>query len=306
MELGKVTVRQLEAFAVLMTSNGLKEAAIKLGCSIPAVSKAVGVIEQEANSKLFVRVAGRLLPTIEAQRLLPVVQQALNHVESARREIAGLSDAGAPTLVVAAGGGALPYLIPEALRRLRVEEPMLRAELINEPTQKILHMVANHEIDLGVTTPPARDVDARILQLCEIRDVMNSALVVVVQRAHAFAKRSVLRPADVADEALITLFQKSPTINLIDAAFREAGRRLNVAISVSNSVSVCYLVSIGAGIGLIHPEALRGGAFPGLVAIPFQPRVAMRTCLYLPRYRANEPLMVRLIRLVEKVAKERQ
>lgn len=305
MELGKVSVRQLETFAVMMTSSGLREAATKLGCSIAAISKALAVIENHAHSKLFVRISGRLQATPEAHRLLPVVQRALYHVDAARHEISHLVDASGLLITVAAGGGALPYLVPEALRRLREKQPALRVELINEPTQKILSMVANHEIDLGVATPPRQDISGRILQLCEIRDVMNSALVVALKRDHALAKRSVLRPEDLVGQTLITLYKKSPTIDLLEAAFSEAGFPLTVAFDVSNSMSACYLVSIGAGIGLVHPEALRGGAFSELVAVPFQPRVSMRTCIYLPRYRAENPLVSELVEQVEAVAKER-
>ncbi|MBY8608712.1 LysR family transcriptional regulator [Burkholderia arboris] len=305
MELGKVTVRQLETFAVMMTSSGLKEAATKLGCSIPAISKALAVIESQAHSRLFVRVGGRLQATAEAHRLLPVVQRALHHVEAARSEILQLSESRGPVITIAAGGGALPYLVPEAIRRMRTDVPALRAELINEPTEKILSMVANHEIDLGVATPPRQDVGARVLQLCEIRNVMNSALVVVLRREHPLARRSVIRPADLAGLDLITLYKKSPANHLLVAAFAEANAQLNVAIEVTNSMSACYLVSCGAGIGLVHPEVLRSGAFSQLVAAPFQPRVDMRTCLYLPRNKADSPLLSRFIEHVEEVARER-
>ncbi|MFM0739171.1 LysR family transcriptional regulator [Paraburkholderia xenovorans] len=306
MELGKVSVRQLTTFAAMMTSSGLKEAATKLGCSIPAISKALAVMESQSHAKLFVRVGGRLQATPEAHRLLPVVQRALSHVEAASREIAHLADAAGPLITVAAGGGALPYLVPEALRRLRETEPTLRVELINEPTDKILAMVANHEIDLGVATPPRQDVSARILQLCEIRDVMNSALVAVLRRDHPLAKRSVLRPADLTSETLITLYRKSQTIDLLEAAFSEAGHQLNVAFEVSNSMSACYLAIIGAGVGLVHPEALKGGAFSELVAIRFEPRVSMRTCIYLPRHNTGNALVTKLIALVENVAKNKR
>lgn len=114
--------------------------------------------------------------------------------------------------------------------------------MITHPTQKLLHLVATHQIDVAVATPPPHNTDANLLSLC------------------------VITP-----------------------------------IQVNNSISACYLVNIGAGVGLIHPEALAGGAFANLVKIAFLPRVSMTTFLYLPKVPVNAALSERFVRKLREV-----
>ncbi|MCK9506879.1 MAG: LysR family transcriptional regulator [Pigmentiphaga sp.] len=296
-----MTARHLEAFQALMTSTGLKEAAEKLNCSIPAISKAIGVLERQAQAPLFVRVGGRLQATAEALAFLPSAQSALNAMEVARRDLLQLATEKPPRLKVGVGGGALPYWVPEAIRRCREALPGLEVEMITHPTQKLLHLVATHQIDVAVATPPPHNTDANLLSLCAITPIQEAPLVAVVPAQHPLARRRVLRPQDLAGTPLITLYEKSPTVALVSAAFKESGEKLDIAIQVNNSISACYLVNIGAGVGLIHPEALAGGAFANLVKIDFLPRVSMTTFLYLPKVPVNAALSERFVRKLREV-----
>src|SRR5690606_30823534 len=125
MDAALITARHLEIFQTLMTSAGLKEAAEKLNCSIPAVSKAIGVLERHAQAPLFVRVGGRLRATDEALAFMPSAQAALNAMEVARRDLFQLATEKPPRLRVGVGGGALPHLVPEAIRRCQAALPGL-------------------------------------------------------------------------------------------------------------------------------------------------------------------------------------
>jgi DNA-binding transcriptional LysR family regulator len=283
MDKDQITARHLEIFFSLITSAGLKEAAEKLNCSIPAVSKAIRVLERYSQAPLFIKVGGRLQATHEAEALMPSIRTALEHLEFAKREVFNITKSEVPRLRVGVGGGALPYLVPEAIKRCREKMPNLVVEMVTNPTKRLLYLIYNHQIDLAVTTPPPQNTDINLLSLCDFTEITETPLVVVVPRLHPLTKRSVVRPHDLMGHSLITLYEKSPTVSLVKAAFREADENFEISIQANNSISVCYLVNTGAGVGLIHPEALSKEAFPNLVKIDFLPRISMKTFLYLPR-----------------------
>lgn len=291
MDQDQITVRHLEVFFALITSTGLKEAAEKLNCSIPAVSKAIRVLEKYSQVPLFIKVGGRLQATAEAEALMPSIGMALEHMEIARRELLDTSKVKVPKLRIGVGGGALAYLVPEAIRQCREKIPNLVVEMVTNPTQRLLYLISNHQIDLAVTTPPPQNTDINLLSLCEFKEIAEIPLVMVVPRSHFLAKRRVVRPRDLVGEPLITLYEKSPTVRLVNAAFKEAGENLNISIQANNSISICYLVDTGAGVGLIHPEVLKRGAFPNLIKVDFLPRVSMKTFLYLPRNKVKTELI---------------
>src|SRR3546814_9921841 len=63
-------LREIEVFRTVMTSGTASKAAKLMGVSQPAISQALGRLEQHAGIALFLRVRGRLQPTPAAQALL--------------------------------------------------------------------------------------------------------------------------------------------------------------------------------------------------------------------------------------------
>ncbi|MDR3101550.1 MAG: LysR family transcriptional regulator [Paraburkholderia sp.] len=295
MQLASISARHMEIFAAMMTSNGMAEAAARLAISVAAVSKTIAAIEREAGIKLFTKVGGRLQPTAEAERVFPAIQRALNQLADARNELCRHSVQSPRRIVIAAGGAALTYLVPEALRRMLEEFPDTQAEVNSNRTATILSMVANHEIDVGVTTPPVRDIDARILQLCEARDISNVALVAVMHKDHELATRRLIRPADLEGVPVITLSAQSPTTQLVQATFHQAHVPMRIAVAAGNSLTACCLAERGLGVALINPETLSEQIFPLLRTVPFRPRIPLRTCVYLPKFQAESPLVARFV-----------
>lgn len=302
MQLASISARHMEIFAAMMTSNGMAEAAARLAISMAAVSKAIAVIEREAGVKLFAKVGGRLQPTAEAERVFPAIQRALNQLEYARNELRRPSIQSPQRIVIASGGAALAHLVPEALQRTLREFPDIQAEVNSNRTATILSMVANHEIDVGVTTPPVRDVDARILQLCETRDISKVALVAVVHKDHELATRRLIRPADLNGVPLVTLSAQSPTTQLVEATFHQAHVPMRIAVAAGNSLTACCLAEQGLGVALINPETLSEQIFPSLRTVPFRPRITLRTCVYLPKFQAETPLLTRFVAHLLQVA----
>lgn len=295
MQLNLISARHMEIFVAMMTSSGMAEAAARLAISIAAVSKAIAVIEREAQVKLFTKVGGRLRPTAEAERVFPAIQRALNQLQVARNELCHASEQNPQRIAIASGGAALTYLVPEALRRLLDEFPGIQAEVSSNRTATILNMVANHEIDVGVTTPPVRDVDARILQLSEMRDISKVALVAVVHQDHELASRRLIRPADLSGVPLVMLSNQSPTTQLVEATFHQAQVPMRVSAVAGNSLTACCLAERGLGVALVNPETLSGQIFPSLRTVPFRPRITLRTCVYLPRFQTDNPLVTRFV-----------
>lgn len=278
-----ITARQFEAFVTLMTSRGLKEAAQRQNCSIAALSKTISALETQTGTSLFERVAGRLRATQQAQELLPVARAAVEQMEEARLAFQAATQTLGPRLRIGVGGGALARLVPNAVRECREAMPSLKVEVVTESTQRLLYLLANHQLDVAVSTPVPRQADPQMVSMCEISLLEDSPLVAAVPRTHRLAERAFIRPSDLTGESLVTLYNSSPTITLIAAAFKEAGVVFNNTIQVSNSVSACYLVSSGNGIALVHREALAGGVFPKLQQITFLPRISMQTYLYIPK-----------------------
>jgi DNA-binding transcriptional LysR family regulator len=229
---------------------------------------------------MFQRVNGRLRPTPAADQLLPFVQRALAQLDAAQRAAYQLRGGTVGEIVIAVGGPALVSLLPVAIQRFHAEHPQIRVVVQIETTRDLIDKVSSNMADIGLGTPPTMDIDARTLELCSVRDLCRTQLAAIIPRQHPLARKTVIRPADLAKETIISLTDASTTAELADAAFRQAGTAPHIPILAANAIGVCSLVQQGIGIGLVNQLMLAQGIFPGVVARPFRPMVLLRTCLY--------------------------
>ena len=84
----RITLRQVQAFRLIMTNRTMTIAAEQMSISQPAVSRLISDLEETLDLKLFERVGPRLLPTSAARRLIGEVDRVflgLDFVEEAAR-----------------------------------------------------------------------------------------------------------------------------------------------------------------------------------------------------------------------------
>lgn len=302
-----LSARSLRYFMTMMLSRNFAEAADKLNISQAAISKARKTIEGELGIALFRKSSGKLQPTPEAERLLPFVQRALRHLEATQDMAERLGGARAEgPLVVAVSGPAAVSLIPVAIERLRHELPQVRIDIELDSTRAVIERVSGHLADLALGPPPTQDIDARTLEMCRCRDIISAPLVAVLPKNHRLARQNAVRAQDFSGETYISLPEFSATTEYIDTIFFKEGCVARASITASNSLGVCALVNRGLGIGLVNPLTISGRIFPDIVARPFRPRIALRTCAYTAKTAHLSRSARRLLDHLSAVAKEQR
>ncbi|MBO9513034.1 MAG: LysR family transcriptional regulator [Variovorax sp.] len=296
--------RHFQIFTAVMRSRGLSEAALKLGISKAAVSKSLGVLQRETGVELFTLEGGRLEPTAAARRLLPRAEQATQHLAWALEEAARLDHASARTVTIAAHAPPLIAILPGAIQRFKASHPDVHVRLRSEAPPEVLRQVAHHEVDLGVTNPPAPNTISAV-DWCERRTISEDLLVAALHRRHPLVAKTVIRPADLVESTVIALPEESPTSILVRATLQEAGVSVDKGIVASTSMGVCALVQQNVGIGLINPMLLSTGIFPDIVIRPFRPRIELWTEIYRSGIRPLSDDAQVLARYIEEVAAAR-
>jgi len=297
-----MNARHFEIFLTVMTSRSLAEAADRLLVSQPAVSKSLRLMEQELGVRLFLRVKGRLQPTAEASQLVPHVQRAISQLQTAARVAEGLRDGAVGQVVLAAAPPAMAALVPPAVSQFRRERPDIQIGIKAQATREVLTAISTYEADIGLAPAPVHDLDFRIEQLCESRQVSSYEVVVAFPKGHALGARSFVRPTDLRGVPVIALPDETPTSVLVGAAFRQAGVPLRVVAVASHAYAVCGLVQEGIGIGLISPLLLSQGVFPRIEMRPLRPRVTVDVRIYLSRFQPLSVPAQHLVDIIENIA----
>jgi DNA-binding transcriptional LysR family regulator len=267
-----MNARQLEVFRAIMRDGTVTAAANSLGVSQPALSKVLMHLEQQLGYALFDRIAGRLVPTMEANLLFADADRVFKHIE-ALKTLAGTI--GAQKIGLLRIGASLPVtysLLPPVLGALRKHHPEVKIHLHTVPKREIIEALIVGDIDVAITLSPISAPTVRSQLLAKV------AIVAVMRKDDPLADREVVRPEDLDERPLISYGSHAEVGADLDDAFAAVGRKRDIAIQIASSVGAAPLVREGLGIALVDGLVAWHG-FEGLAARPFSPHVDMQVAV---------------------------
>lgn len=263
-----MNARQIEAFRAIMRAGTLTGAAGALGVSQPALSQLLLHAEDQLGFKLFQRQRGRLVPTPEAEQLLPEAERLHRDIEGFRRFALDLrrGQAGSVRLVCSAPP-ALSFL-PLALDAFRKACPEVRLVSSVLPVEVLTEMLGRGEADLGV------GMSDRPRPLVRTETIGQSEIVCVLPAGHRLAARKAVTAAELEGESIISYRADSLPGELLGRALAEEGVRVQPGIEIEVSVIALSFVQQGIGIALVD-GLLPWDGFSGLVVRPFRPQITL-------------------------------
>lgn len=265
--------RQLEIFRAVMVSGSASRAADLLQITQPAVSRAIGELEDNLGFLLFDRVRGRLVPTPEGQLFFRDVNTSFIGLDTLRASAARIRDFGSGSIRIASLAALGSTLVPRAIRTFRDAHPQIAITLQIHSSSMVRDLVANQQFDIGLA---ADEVD---LSGLDHRPFANSKALCAIPPGHPLAAKDVIRPQDLDGQAFVALAPEDRARARLTQALEAAGAHPEIVVETPASATVCALALEGVGIGLVNPMAALGFAERGLIFRPFEPEVYFTTYL---------------------------
>jgi DNA-binding transcriptional LysR family regulator len=245
--------KQLAAFCAVVERKSFSQAAERLGVTQPAVSLQIRALEQRLGQRLLDRSGRRVEPTEAglrlyrgAQRMLALEAQLVDEVAAADGgDLAGTLSIGAST---GPGGTVVPRLLGEFQRR----NPKLSVALSVHDTHRVIELVADRALELGVVgaAPRQRGV--------EFEPLFRDEVILACPPGHAFAGRTVAVD-ELRGEPLILMQEGAGVRQVIETELRRAGTRLrdlDIRLELGLQESVKSAVEAGFGITFISRTAV--------------------------------------------------
>ena len=277
------SLRELEVLVALIETGKTTAAAHRLGISQPAVSRAVGHLEDVTGQRLFVRTGGRLHPTAEAAALaeeaapiFPILDRIV------RRDWHGER---APQLRLVAPPTFAHRFLDTAVPAFAAAYPATAISIEVAPSSDVVNAVAGGTADLGLVDRPPRHAGIRT------RPFLRTRAHVALPVDDPLASRPRLAPADLADRPVLALTRRFSTRALVERAFEDAGVTLRIAAEIATSAILVRLVEAGMGVGIVNPFPVAAATGPAVAFVPFDPAIAYETTFLLPARRPPEAAM---------------
>jgi DNA-binding transcriptional LysR family regulator len=255
--------RQLAAFSEVVERRSFSLAADRLGVTQPAVSLQVRALEKRLGTQLLDRSGRRVEPTEAglklyrmAQRLLALEEQLLEELAGDdQRELSGTLEVGASS---GPGGTVVAALICEFQQR----NPGLHIALSVLDTQRVIELVADRQLELGVVgaSPRRRGV--------QFEPFLRDEVILVCPAGHRFADRSVTLE-ELREVQLIVMQEGAGVRQVIEDELRARGvrlRDLDIRLELGLQESVKTAVQLGYGVTFISRTAVEAEIARGTLA----------------------------------------
>lgn len=244
------TLRQLRYLVAVAEQGHFGRAAEE--CHVSQSTLSAGI--QELETGLGVTLIDRghrqvaLTPLAEdivlrARAVLQAAEELVDAAETGKQPLSGLLRLGViPTIG--------PYLLPSALRRLRVAFPRLRLYLREEQTARLLDLLAGGKLDAAIIALPYDTAGLSTMILAEDR------MFVACPPTHRFAKEASIGADDLLGERLLLLEDGHCLRDHALTACRLAPGRSNEDLQGTSLGTLVQMVASGLGLTLLPEMAV--------------------------------------------------
>ncbi|AKP90097.1 LysR family transcriptional regulator [Achromobacter ruhlandii] len=252
-------LRQLEAFAAVMSTGSVTAAGRLLGRSQPAISRLLQELEAEIGYALFARSGPRVTPTEQGFLLYDDVERALSSLRQIRDRAEEIARGQAQPLLLAATSALAAGLVPDALKRIEPHANLApRIELRSASPERVVHAVLSGAAQLGATSLP---LEHRGLT---VHWIGQAPCVVALPENDRAARHDVVPVAELAGRRVITMANPYRLRRRLDAALGHAAG----AIETNSSVNALAAVRAGLGVSVLEPITAYGAPMAGVAIRP--------------------------------------
>lgn len=247
-------LRQLEAFAAVMSTGSVTAAGRLLGRSQPAISRLLQELEAEIGYALFARSGPRVTPTEQGFLLYDDVERALSSLRQIRDRAEEIARGQAQPLLLAATSALAAGLVPDALKRIEAQAGNTRVQLRSASPERVVHAVLSGAAQLGATSLP---LEHRGLT---VHWIGQAPCVVALPENDPAARHDVVPVAELAGRRVITMANPYRLRRRLDAALGHAAG----AIETNSSVNALAAVRAGLGVSVLEPITAYGAPMAGV------------------------------------------
>jgi DNA-binding transcriptional LysR family regulator len=194
-DVGSVTLTQLEAFVLVARLGSVTAAARALGVSEPAVSSALAALRQQMGDQLISKSGQGMVLTTAGQRFVPIASQIVGL--AAEGHAAVQQAQGAPArLRVAATSTAAEFVAPPLLGAFRARNPAIETSVGVSESAEMAALLHDRLADVCFGPRLTGETAAGLTS----EPMMRYGLIVVASPAHRLASSGGVRWPELARE----------------------------------------------------------------------------------------------------------
>jgi DNA-binding transcriptional LysR family regulator len=270
-------IHHLKIFAAVYQDRSFSRASEKLRISQPTISEHIKNLEHELDCRLFDRLGRSIIPTPQAELILPKALQIIEEMAAIPDLLKEASSTICGHLIIGASTIPGTYLLPLLAARFKKEYPKVSFEIQIHDSALIAEMIAGHALLLGVVGAP---LDQKQIT----RHPFFEDELLCAARADL---ASQWQQSDLESVPFLQREQGSGTRMVAEQFLKERGIDLNkmqIAATLGSTAAIKEAIKAGLGVSILSRMAIREELAAGsLQEIPLG-GAPMRRSFYLLRH----------------------
>lgn len=263
---GTPTLRQLELFLALATSDGIASAGGKLGMSPSATSHALRALENSLGASLIDRNAPGVELTHTGNQVLPHVRDLFASLQLIKATaLAGAELKVGMLRLGSFGASATSKVLPPLVARFQARYPGIDVVVTEKPAEQTVRDIIERRLELAAVPLPQHDFESQPLAIDE--------LVAVLPAGHRLARMDCIPVKEMTSDPFI--LTRAGSQMLVTQLFRRNGLKPNIAFELLQILSILEMVEKGKGISILARLALPD-RYEGVVFRPIVPASSRR------------------------------
>jgi len=293
-------LRQLEAFAAVMSAGSITGAAGVLARSQPVVTRQVQELEGEIGYALFHRHGPRVTPTEQGFALFEDVQRVLGDMRRIRERAAEIGRGDDQPLRLAATSALALGLLPQALVQAGAAVDRRPVQVHTASPEQVIHAVLSGNAQLGLCSLPMAH------QGLQIHWIGEAPCLAVLPQGDPLAQHDTVPLAALAQRRLVVMSNPYRLRHGLDSALARAGIRQPAQrahwLETNSSVNAQALVRAGLGVAVLEPLTVTGLPLDGLVLRPLDVHIPFLFGVISSQGRSPSPAAQAVIDALRQVA----
>lgn len=241
----------LKTFLTLVEVKNFTKTAEILLMSQPSVSLHIKKLEEEFQTKLFLRSPKFLKVTLTGEILYDRAKQMITIYEQTRQDIQEHDRSIKGELKIGASFTIGEYILPSLLIDLQEEYPELELQVVIGNTEEIVQAVRLYKVDIGLIEGQTNEKEL------SVHPFMQDELFIVSSNNHELANKDDVEITDLHDQAWVTREVGSGTREYLNHVIRSNGLKIKSILTISSNQGIKEtLIKNGAGLALLSRSVI--------------------------------------------------
>lgn len=238
---------QLHYFLKVAEHGNFTHAANELGVSQPALSRAIGKLEEQLGRPLFERQPRSVALTDAGRMFESRVRQVFELLEDAKAEMNDDGESG--RLRVAAIPTIAPYFLPKLLSEFANSHPQAHVSVTEDVTEQTIKRVSRGEVDIAIVALPVT------AQYLDTQSLFEEELLLVLPKGHPLVEKPEITLADVEPLPFVLLNEAHCLSDNITSFCRQRSFQPVAVERTSQLAMVQELVTLDHGVSMVPAMA---------------------------------------------------